>query len=81
MKCTRCKAKAEVHLRAHNAGFCRPCYVEYFRRQVERSIDKQKMFGRNDHILHIVVGIVFVVAALIARPVHHGAAEAPPAHS
>jgi len=56
VKCTRCKAKAEVHLRAHNAGFCRPCYVEYFRRQVERSIDKQKMFGRDDHILVAVSG-------------------------
>jgi sulfur carrier protein ThiS len=36
MKCTRCRAKAEVSW-AHNAGFCRPCYLIYFRRQVERA--------------------------------------------
>jgi len=40
VKCTRCKAKAEVHLRAHNAGFCRPCYLGYFQRQVERAVDR-----------------------------------------
>src|SRR6185436_15253396 len=36
--------------------------------------------GRNDHILHIVLGIVFVAAALMARPVVRTtapAAEAP----
>jgi uncharacterized protein (TIGR00269 family) len=56
MKCTRCKAKAEVHLRAHNAGFCRPCYIGYFRRQVERSIDRERMFGPEDRILVAVSG-------------------------
>ena len=25
--------------------------------------------GRNDHVLHIIIGVVFVVAALMARPV------------
>jgi hypothetical protein len=37
--------------------------------------------GRNDHILHIVVGIVFVAAALMGRPVARTNAEAPPAQS
>ncbi len=56
MKCTRCKAKAEVHLRAHNAGFCRPCYLEYFRRQVERTIARERMIGADDHVLVAVSG-------------------------
>ena len=46
MKCTRCKAPAEVELRQHNAGFCRACFVFYFQRQVERAIDKERMFSR-----------------------------------
>jgi hypothetical protein len=34
--------------------------------------------GRNDHVLHIIIGIVFVAAALMARPVPRRMAEAPP---
>ena len=34
--------------------------------------------GRNDHVLHIIIGIVFVVAALMARPVPRRVTEAPP---
>jgi uncharacterized protein (TIGR00269 family) len=56
MKCTRCKAKAEVHLRAHNAAFCRPCFVEYFRRHVERAIARERMFGPEARILVAVSG-------------------------
>ncbi len=56
MKCTRCKAKAEVHLRAHNAGFCRPCYLEYFRRHVERAIARERMFTPEERILVAVSG-------------------------
>jgi uncharacterized protein (TIGR00269 family) len=56
VKCTRCKAKAEVHLRAHNAGFCRPCYLGYFQRHVERAVDREKMFSKDDHILVAVSG-------------------------
>jgi uncharacterized protein (TIGR00269 family) len=56
MKCVRCKAKAEVHLRAHNAGFCRPCYLGYFRRQVERTIAHDHMFRPDERILVAVSG-------------------------
>ena len=34
--------------------------------------------GRNDHVLHIIIGILFVAAALIARPVVRMTSEAPP---
>jgi len=56
MKCTRCRAKAEVHLRAHNAGFCRPCYLGYFRRQVERAIAGDRMCTTAERVLVAVSG-------------------------
>lgn len=56
MKCTRCRAPAEVQLRAHNAGFCRPCYLFFFRRQVERAIAAERMFAKADRLLVAVSG-------------------------
>jgi uncharacterized protein (TIGR00269 family) len=56
MKCTRCRAKAEVHLRAHNAGFCRPCYLGFFRRQVERAIAAERMCTAEERVLVAVSG-------------------------
>ncbi len=56
MKCTRCRAKAEVHLRAHNAAFCRACFVLVFRRQVERAIAAEHMFTREERVLVAVSG-------------------------
>jgi len=34
--------------------------------------------GRNDHILHMVIGVVFIATALMARPVMKVKAEPPP---
>jgi len=56
MKCTRCRGSAEVQLPAHNAAFCRACFVFFFRRQVERAIDKERMFSRDEDILVAVSG-------------------------
>ena len=56
MKCTRCRARAEVELRAHNTGFCRPCYLFFFRRQVERAIAGERMFSKTDQLLVAVSG-------------------------
>jgi uncharacterized protein (TIGR00269 family) len=56
VKCTRCRAPAEVHLRQHNAGFCRSCFVFHVRRQVERAIAKERMFGQEEPILIAVSG-------------------------
>jgi uncharacterized protein (TIGR00269 family) len=56
VKCTRCKAKAEVHLRAHNAGFCRPCFLMYFQRQVERAIKHEKMCTVGERLLVCISG-------------------------
>ncbi len=56
MKCTRCGGRAEVKLRQHNASFCRQCFVPYLRRQVEKSISKQKMLAHDEEILVAISG-------------------------
>jgi len=56
MKCKRCRSKAEVQIRHHNAAFCRPCFIFFFQRQVQRSIEKQRMFTAQDHVLVAVSG-------------------------
>jgi len=56
MKCVRCRARAEVQLRAHNAAYCRPCFLFVFRRQVERAIDSERMFTQGERLLVAVSG-------------------------
>jgi uncharacterized protein (TIGR00269 family) len=56
VKCIRCRAKACVQLRAHNSAFCKPCYLLFFRRQVERAIGSEKMFDPTERILVAVSG-------------------------
>ena len=56
MKCTRCRAAAEVQLRASNAAFCRPCFLFVFRRQVERAIASERMFTKTERLLVAVSG-------------------------
>jgi uncharacterized protein (TIGR00269 family) len=56
MKCKRCQAKAEVQLRAHNAAFCRACFVLHFERQVERTIAKHRMLPPGSRVLVAVSG-------------------------
>lgn len=56
MKCTRCRERAEINLRSHNAAFCKPCFILYFQRQVERTIAKDKMFTPDERILVAVSG-------------------------
>ncbi len=56
MKCTRCRAPAEVQLRAHNAAFCRPCFLFFFQRHVERAITSEQMFQVGERLLIAVSG-------------------------
>jgi len=56
MKCKRCREKAEVQLRQHNAAFCRPCFILFFQRQVQRAIDREKMFTREEPVLVAISG-------------------------
>lgn len=55
-KCKRCREKAEVQLRHHNAAFCRSCFIFFFQRQVERTIEREKMFVDDENILVAVSG-------------------------
>jgi uncharacterized protein (TIGR00269 family) len=56
MKCKVCKAPAVVSLRAHHAGFCADCFLQFFSRQVERGIEGQKLFTRDDRVLVALSG-------------------------
>jgi tRNA-5-methyluridine54 2-sulfurtransferase len=56
MKCKRCRGKAEVNVRQHNAAFCRPCFIFFFQRQVQRAIEKQHMFSTQEEVLVAVSG-------------------------
>ena len=56
MRCTKCKATASIELRRHHSAFCKPHYLEFFDRQVERAIRRHKMFAPDDRILVGVSG-------------------------
>lgn len=56
LRCKRCREPAIVELRQHNAGFCQPCFLEYFRRQVGRAVDKEHMFTAEERVLVAVSG-------------------------
>lgn len=56
MKCKRCRARAEINLHSHHAAFCRPCFILYFQRQVERTIKKDRMFTPDERLLVAVSG-------------------------
>jgi uncharacterized protein (TIGR00269 family) len=56
MKCKRCRCRAEVQIRHHNAAFCRSCFLLVFQRQVQRAIDKHHMFTPDEELLVAVSG-------------------------
>ena len=56
MKCKICGAKAEVRLKSHNIALCREHFLQFFRRRVERTIRKFKMFTKDARILVAVSG-------------------------
>lgn len=56
MKCRRCRAGAVIELRRHNAGFCRDCFLHFFRGQVRRAIGDHAMIGPDDRVLVAVSG-------------------------
>ena len=56
MKCKRCRGRAEVQLRHHNCAFCRGCFILFFQRQVQRAIEKERMFTPQEQVLVAVSG-------------------------
>jgi tRNA-5-methyluridine54 2-sulfurtransferase len=56
-KCRRCgEPTAVVELRRHNAAFCRECFLHFFREQVKRAIERDKMLDIADRVLIAVSG-------------------------
>jgi uncharacterized protein (TIGR00269 family) len=56
VKCRKCGAAAVLELRRHNAAFCEPDFLEFFRNQVREAIRKYRMFERDEHVLVAVSG-------------------------
>ena len=56
MKCTKCRGTAILELRRHNAAFCAPDFLAFFRNQVKEAIRKFRMFERDEHVLVAVSG-------------------------
>lgn len=56
MKCSRCKAPAQVALPSHHAGFCPDCFNLFFSRQVERAIKHFHMFSKQERVLVALSG-------------------------
>ncbi len=56
MRCRKCGGGAVLELRRHNAAFCSPHFIEFFRKQVAEAIRKHRMFTRDEPVLVAVSG-------------------------
>jgi tRNA-5-methyluridine54 2-sulfurtransferase len=56
MKCTKCRGTATIELRRHNAAFCGPDFLEFFRNQVREAIRKYRMLARGERVMVAVSG-------------------------
>jgi tRNA-5-methyluridine54 2-sulfurtransferase len=56
MRCRQCTKAATVEIRRHHTAFCNDHFLEFFGRQVQRAIDGERMFTREDRILVAVSG-------------------------
>ncbi len=56
MKCRTCTAKAVIEVRRHNAAFCKGCFITHVERQVQKTIDTEKMLSKGDSVLVAVSG-------------------------
>ena len=56
MKCKKCGQVAVINMRHHRLALCQNCYLEWFPQQVQRAIQKYRMFNPPDKILVAVSG-------------------------
>ncbi len=56
MKCRKCGQSAVIELRRHNAAFCQPDFIEFFRNQVREAIRKHRMLAKDERVLVAVSG-------------------------
>jgi uncharacterized protein (TIGR00269 family) len=56
MRCRKCERQAAIHMRQHRLALCPQHYLEWFRDQTERMIEKYRMFSPQERILVAVSG-------------------------
>ena len=56
MKCRKCGGTASLELRRHNAAFCSPHFIEFFRKQVAEAVHRHHMFTKDETIMVAVSG-------------------------
>jgi uncharacterized protein (TIGR00269 family) len=56
VKCRKCGGTAALELRRHNAAFCSPHFIEFFRKQVAEAVHRHHMFSREETIMVAVSG-------------------------
>ena len=56
MKCRKCGGTAALELRRHNAAFCSPHFIEFFRKQVAEAVHRHRMFTIDETIMVAVSG-------------------------
>jgi tRNA-5-methyluridine54 2-sulfurtransferase len=56
MKCRICGEKASVNMRQHKLALCKSHYLDWIPAQVERIVEKYKLFTHDDQILVAVSG-------------------------
>jgi len=56
VKCRKCGGAAALELRRHNAAFCPPHFLEFFRKQVAEAVHKHRMFTRDESVMVAVSG-------------------------
>ena len=56
MKCRRCEAKANIHMRQHKLALCGEHFIEWIPEQIQRFIEKYQMFSQQERILVAVSG-------------------------
>jgi uncharacterized protein (TIGR00269 family) len=56
VKCRKCGGTAILELRRHNAAFCAPDFLAFFKNQVKEAIRKFRMLERDEHVLVAVSG-------------------------
>jgi len=56
MKCRKCGGTAVLELRRHNAAFCAPDFLDFFRNQVREAVRKYRRLDKDEHVLVAVSG-------------------------
>ncbi len=56
MRCRKCEHQAAIHMRQHRLALCPQHYMEWFREQTGRMIEKYDMFSAQERILVAVSG-------------------------